>query len=111
MNAILDMLLAGQLTQDEYAQKKRSFVEEKKEIEMKLAAFARQGSNRFEPLIGFYKTAVLAPCCSPKSASQMRQLFLNGSLSDAPGGNNVCVRKPVAVFGCTNKPEAPKPDP
>ena len=54
------MLLAGQLTQDEYAQKKRSFVEEKKEIEMKLAAFARQGSNRFEPLMGFYKTAVLA---------------------------------------------------
>ena len=60
MNALLDMTLAGQLTQVEYAQKKRSFVEEKKEIEMKLAAFARQGSNRFEPLIGFYKTAVLA---------------------------------------------------
>ena len=60
MNAILDMLLADQLTQDEYAQKKRSFVEEKKEIEMKLAAFARQGDLRFEPLIGFYKTAVLA---------------------------------------------------
>ena len=27
---------------------------------MKLAAFEREGSKRFEPLIGFYKTAVLA---------------------------------------------------
>ena len=35
-------------------------VNDKKEIEMKLAAFAREGSKRFEPLIGFYKTAVLA---------------------------------------------------
>jgi len=60
MNAILDLLLAGQLTQSEYAEKKRSFVEKKMENEMKLAAFARQGDLRFEPLIGFYKTAVLA---------------------------------------------------
>ena len=60
MNAILDMLLAGQLTQSEYADKKRSFVEKKMENEMKLAAFERQGDLRFEPLIGFYNTAVLA---------------------------------------------------
>jgi hypothetical protein len=76
MNAILDMLLGGQLTQDEYAQKKRSFVEKKMENEMKLAAFGRieehsscgrhlhsfalQGDLRFEPLMGFYRTAVLA---------------------------------------------------
>ena len=64
MNAILDMLLGGQLTQSEYAQKKRSFVEKKIENEMKLAAFARQGDNRFEPLMGFYRTAVLAGECS-----------------------------------------------
>jgi len=57
MNALLDMTLAGQLTQDEYAQKKRSFLEEKKENEMKLAAFAREGANRFEPAINFYKEA------------------------------------------------------
>ena len=70
------MLLAGQLTQSEYADKKRSFVEKKMENDMKLAAFgrldehsscgrhwhslARQGDLRFEPLIGFYKTAVLS---------------------------------------------------
>ena len=60
MNAILDMLLAGQLTQSEYADKKRSFVEKKMENKMKLAAFARQGDLRFEPLMGFYRTAVLA---------------------------------------------------
>ena len=60
MNALLDMVLGGMITQDEYAQKKRSCLEEKKENEMKLAAFEREGNKRFEPLIGFYKTAVLA---------------------------------------------------
>ena len=60
MNALLDMILSGMITQDEYAQKKRSCLEEKKECEMKLAAFEREGSKRFEPLIGFYKTAVHA---------------------------------------------------
>ena len=60
MNALLDMILSGLITQDEYAQKKRSCLEEKKENEMKLAAFEREGSKRFEPLMGFYKTAVLA---------------------------------------------------
>ena len=60
MNALLDMILGGLITQDEYAQKKRSCLEEKKENEMKLAAFAREGSKRFEPLIGHYKLAVLA---------------------------------------------------
>ena len=60
MNALLDMILSGLITQDEYAQKKRSCLEEKKENEMKLAAFEREGSKRFEPLIGFYKTAVHA---------------------------------------------------
>ncbi len=60
MNALLDMVLGGMITQDEYAQKKRSCIEEKKENEMKLAAFEREGSKRFEPLMGFYKTAVLA---------------------------------------------------
>jgi hypothetical protein len=76
MNALLDMILSGMITQDEYAQKKRSCIEEKKEREMKLAAFgrfdgqrplgrhwhslAREGSKRFEPLIGFYKLAVHA---------------------------------------------------
>jgi len=51
------MVLSGQLTQAEYALKKRSFVEEKKEIEMKLAAFARQGDKRFEPVRAFYQSA------------------------------------------------------
>jgi len=60
MNALLDMILSGMITQVEYAQKKRSCIEEKKEYEMKLAAFEREGSKRFEPLIGFYKTAVHA---------------------------------------------------
>jgi len=60
MNALLDMILSGMITQDEYAQKKRSCIEEKKEYEMKLAAFEREGSKRFEPLIGFYKSAVHA---------------------------------------------------
>ncbi len=60
MNALLDMILSGLITQAEYAQKKRSCIEEKKEYEMKLAAFEREGSKRLEPLIGFYKTAVLA---------------------------------------------------
>ena len=60
MSALLDMVLGGMITQDEYAQKKRSCLEEKKENEMKLAAFAREGHKRFEPLIGHYKLAVLA---------------------------------------------------
>ncbi|PIU20009.1 MAG: hypothetical protein COT18_04455 [Elusimicrobia bacterium CG08_land_8_20_14_0_20_59_10] len=58
MNALLDLILRGQITQDEYTQKKRSFIEEKKEYEMKLAAFARQGANRFEPVLELYREAV-----------------------------------------------------
>ena len=54
MNALLDMILSGLITQDEYAQKKRSCIEEKKENEMKLAAFVRSlprpGPTRLFPL-------------------------------------------------------------
>ena len=60
LGKLLDLVLHGSITQPEYAHKKAQLVNDKKEIEMKLAAFAREGSKRFEPLIGFYKTAVLA---------------------------------------------------
>ncbi|MFA6584261.1 MAG: recombinase family protein, partial [Elusimicrobiaceae bacterium] len=57
MNALLDLILRGQITQDEYAQKKRSFVEEKRNLQDKVAAFAQQTVNRFEPEINFYREA------------------------------------------------------
>ena len=60
LGKLLDLVLQGSLTQPEYAHKKAQLVNDKKEIEMKLAAFAREGSKRFEPLIGFYNIAVLA---------------------------------------------------
>ena len=60
LGKLLDLVLQGSLTQPEYAHKKAQLVNDKKEIEMKLAAFAREGSKRFEPLMGFYNTAVLA---------------------------------------------------
>jgi len=59
LGQLLDMTLGGKLTQEEYAQSKAQRINRKKEIEMKLAAFARQGTKRFEPLIGFYKAASL----------------------------------------------------
>ena len=58
MNALLDLILSGQITQDEYAQKKRSFLNEKMDLQDKVAAFARQSVNRFEPEINFYREAV-----------------------------------------------------
>ncbi len=58
MNALLDLILSGQISQDEYAQKKRSFLNEKMDLQDKVAAFARQRVNRFEPEINFYREAV-----------------------------------------------------
>ncbi len=48
----------GRDTQSEYAERKAQLVNDKKEIENKLAAFARQGDNRFEPEIELYREAV-----------------------------------------------------
>ena len=59
LNTLLDLTLNGRLTQDEYAQKKRSFIEEKRNLQDKVAAFARQSVNRFEPEIEFYREAAL----------------------------------------------------
>ncbi|MEW5906481.1 MAG: recombinase family protein [Elusimicrobiota bacterium] len=59
LGQLLDLVLQGSITQPEYVHKKAQLVEEKKEIENKLAAFARQGANRFEPLKRFY-----ALCCA-----------------------------------------------
>jgi len=66
LNLLLDMVLGGKLTQDEYVQKKFVIINDKKVIQDKLAAFARQGAkhnsgtsvNRFEPEINFYREAV-----------------------------------------------------
>jgi hypothetical protein len=58
LGQLLDMVLQGSLTQSEYLGKKAQLVNEKKEIENKLAAFARQGSKRFEPLKRFYEICV-----------------------------------------------------
>jgi len=58
MNALLDLILSGQITQDEYAQKKRSFVEEKRKLQDSLAAFERESVNRFEPVLGLIREAV-----------------------------------------------------
>ena len=57
MNALLDLIISGQITQDEYAQKKRSFLNEKMDLQDKVAAFERQSVNRFEPEINFYREA------------------------------------------------------
>ena len=57
LNLLLDMVLGGQLTQDEYVQKKFIIINDKKVIQDKLAAFARQSVNRFEPEINFYREA------------------------------------------------------
>ena len=55
------------IMQDEYAQKKRSFLNEKMDLQDKVAAFARQGAkhnsdktgvNRFEPTLEFLKESI-----------------------------------------------------
>ncbi len=90
MNALLDMVLAGHLTQAEYASKKRSFVEEKKEIEMKLAAFARQGDLRFEPAIGFYKAAAnVGECAVSGNPSDNLQILKNIGSNLILGGKRI----------------------
>ena len=58
LGKLLDLALNGHLTQDEYARRKAQLVNDKVEIENKLAAFARQGANRFEPEIELYREAV-----------------------------------------------------
>ena len=59
LGQLLDLVLQGSITQPEYAHKKAQLVNDKKEIEMKLAAFAREGSIRFEPLKRFYELCVV----------------------------------------------------
>ncbi|MCM2268359.1 MAG: recombinase family protein [Elusimicrobiales bacterium] len=59
LGQLLDMVLQGSITQPEYVTKKAQLVNEKKEIENKLAAFARQGAMRFEPLKRFYELCVV----------------------------------------------------
>ena len=58
LGKLLDLVLNGHLTQDEYARRKAQLVNDKVEIENKLAAFARQGANRFEPEIELYREAI-----------------------------------------------------
>ncbi|MGD9643704.1 MAG: recombinase family protein [Elusimicrobiales bacterium] len=58
LGQLLDLVLQGSINQSEYVAKKAQLVNEKKEIENKLAAFARQGANRFEPLKRFYELCV-----------------------------------------------------
>ena len=58
LGQLLDLVLQGTIDQSEYVVKKAQLVNEKKEIENKLAAFAREGSKRFEPLKRFYELCV-----------------------------------------------------
>ena len=58
LGKLLDLVLNGHLTQDEYARRKAQLVNDKVEIENELAAFARQGANRFEPEIELYREAI-----------------------------------------------------
>ena len=81
LGQLLDMVLQGSLTQSEYLGKKAQLVNEKKEIENKLAAFARQGSKRFEPLKRFYELCVDVgeSAVSGSSADNLQKLKNIGS--------------------------------
>jgi len=46
------------VTQVEYAQKKRSFIEKKRYLQDDLAAFERENVNRFEPTLEFLKETI-----------------------------------------------------
>ncbi len=59
LGKLLDMVLQGALTRPEYASKKAQLVDEKMEIENKLAAFAREENMRNEPLRRFYELCVV----------------------------------------------------
>ena len=56
---LLDLVLQGSITQPEYVRKKAQLVNDKKEIENKLAAFAREGRIMFEPVKRFYELSVV----------------------------------------------------
>ncbi len=60
LGRLLDLVVQGSIAQPEYAHKKAQLVNEKKEIENKLAVFARQGVMRLEPLKRFYELCVVA---------------------------------------------------
>ena len=55
LGQLLDLVLQGAITQPEYVRKKAQLVNDKKEIENKLAAFAREGRIMFEPVKRFYE--------------------------------------------------------
>ncbi|MDA8243456.1 MAG: hypothetical protein M0025_04970, partial [Elusimicrobia bacterium] len=81
LGKLLDLVLQGSLTQSEYVSKKAQLVNEKKEIENKLAAFARQGAKRFEPLKRFYELCVDVgeSAVSGSSADNLQKLKNIGS--------------------------------
>ena len=81
LGQLLDLVLQGSINQSEYVNKKAQLVYEKKEIENKLAAFARQGSKRFEPLKRFYELCVDVgeSAVSGNPADNLQKLKIIGS--------------------------------
>ena len=81
LGQLLDLVLQGTINQSEYVGKKAQLVNEKKEIENKLAAFAREGSKRFEPLKRFYELCVDVgeSAVSGSPADNLQKLKIIGS--------------------------------
>jgi hypothetical protein len=105
LGQLLDLVLQGSITQPEYVTKKAQLVNEKKEIENKLAAFARQGAMRFEPLKRFYELcAVVGESAVAGSSSEnlqiMRKIGSNFLLGGRiqPGSATPCLKTSAGVL-------------
>ncbi|HNW45763.1 MAG TPA: hypothetical protein PKI19_14785, partial [Elusimicrobiales bacterium] len=80
----------GSITQPEYVRKKAQLVNDKKEIENKLAAFAREGRIMFEPVKRFYELcAVVGESAVAGSSSDNLQIMRKIGSNFLLGGQKI----------------------
>ena len=104
---LVDLLLQGAIAQPEYLRKKARLVNEKKDLECRLEAFALHGEERFGPLKRFYDFCAAAgeAAISGTSADNLR-LFKRAGTGFVLGGrrlkfdHNAPLKKLLELRGC-----------
>jgi site-specific DNA recombinase len=76
IDLLLDMRLAGQVSEPEYLTKKRALVNQKAEIRVTLDAFEQNRENRFEPVTRFILEAKYASKLLVEGNSEKKRDFL-----------------------------------
>ena len=96
LDSLLDMALNGQLTQDEYALKKASLINEKKGIQEKLEALRKKDYDRFTPVIDFFAEASHVGELSEKGKPEEIRDFVKKT------GSNFRIREKKIAFEYKN---------